>query len=263
MRGFTLIEITTVLSLFMMISLIVFNIITLSNRIYLHKEQSTEILQNGRVILDSISREIRQSKGVVTDLPSNRNSGKKEIIFQDGHVPPLREQGDIREGEGLNIYPRDGDFSANSDSYSGVFIKIYNPHKEDSGEIGVIAKYNADEEKIILEKPLKKFSTYSDLNYVIDSNNYYISYFLEEKRRVKREVFAYHFSGDSTLYVPHNGVPPEGETLEKEILEYPRVIGEYIDEISFWNNGGIGIYLKIVKGEKVLNLINTVSSRNI
>jgi prepilin-type N-terminal cleavage/methylation domain-containing protein len=49
-----------------------------------------EITQNARVLLDRISREIRQATEIVTDLPPVNNDPdnlpKSEIMFEDGHV---------------------------------------------------------------------------------------------------------------------------------------------------------------------------------
>ncbi len=262
MRGFTLIEVVTVLFLCTMIALIIFNSITLSNRVYEQKEELTEVLQNGRVILDSMSREIRQSRRIITDLPENMVGGEKAIVFQDGHLSFLSERGTVYEGEGRELLLEE-DASDVDGIYEGVYIKIFDPLNPSRGEVGKVTGYDGEERKVFLENSLDKFDSYGGLEYVIDTDYYYISYFLDEEGRIMREVFSYYFSGDENLYVPHNSTPPQGETLEKEILEKPRVVGEHIEKISFWENEEVGVYLEIKKGERGVNLLNTISPRNI
>ena len=87
-KGFTLIEIIIVLN----IALIIFGLITaiylLSQKSYWETDNRAEIIQNGRVILDRMIREIRQTPDIVTNLPENNNEPlllPSEIKFQDGH----------------------------------------------------------------------------------------------------------------------------------------------------------------------------------
>ncbi len=85
MKGFTLVEIVVVTVILMTIALIVTNVVFLSSSVYLQKKNSTEVLQNGRVAMDAISREVRQARRIVTNLSENKEEASREIIFQDGH----------------------------------------------------------------------------------------------------------------------------------------------------------------------------------
>jgi len=218
MKGFTLIEIVMTLFLFTMVATIVFTVVTLANSIYLQKTQSMEVLQNGRVVLDSVSREIRQSRGIVTNLSESISQGKSEIVFQDGHIPLFDSRGSVQAGADYEVFLDEG-ASDTDEVYEGAFIKLYNPTSPSSGKVGKIAEYDGGSRMVLLEKPIEGLSSYNNLNYIINSNYYYINYFLDSDNKIMRKVFTYYFSGDENLYVPYNGVPPQGETIEKKVLE--------------------------------------------
>jgi len=44
-----------------------------------------ELVQNGRVAFDRLSRELRQSVEITTPLASSSSEAENEILFQDGH----------------------------------------------------------------------------------------------------------------------------------------------------------------------------------
>lgn len=87
--GFTLIEILVAISLFLIIILLVSSFFSLSNRSYNKGVNSAELVQNARVGLDRITREIRQSIDIISILPPDDsnplNPPISEIMFQDGH----------------------------------------------------------------------------------------------------------------------------------------------------------------------------------
>ncbi len=87
-HGFSLIEIVIAVSISTVIFLSIAAVFQISEKSYLDTENKAEITQNGRVILDRLSRELRQSEDLVTTLPidnSNPASLAHEIVFQDGH----------------------------------------------------------------------------------------------------------------------------------------------------------------------------------
>jgi len=86
-KGFTLIEILVFITIFLLVSIGIFNIFSFSQIFYSEKTIQSELLQNGRVILERITREIRQGEGMVTQLPQVPEDPVLEIEFQDGHVP--------------------------------------------------------------------------------------------------------------------------------------------------------------------------------
>jgi prepilin-type N-terminal cleavage/methylation domain-containing protein len=85
-KGFTLIEVMVSMSLFVILILIINSLYVIAQRAYTKGAEKGELVQNARVCLDRISREVRQSLEVITALPVD-NSGllSSEIFFRDGH----------------------------------------------------------------------------------------------------------------------------------------------------------------------------------
>ena len=86
LTGFTLTEILVTVTLFVLILGAVFSSYLLSQRGYLEGERSSELAQNGRVILERTTREIRQARGTVTELPVDLASATSTIEFEDGNI---------------------------------------------------------------------------------------------------------------------------------------------------------------------------------
>jgi len=90
-KGFTLVEILVFIAIFTLVSIAIFNVFSFSQIFYSEKTIQSELLQNGRVILERITREIRQGEAIVTQLPqvpdNPENQPLPEIEFQDGHTP--------------------------------------------------------------------------------------------------------------------------------------------------------------------------------
>lgn len=259
MKGFTLIEVLVVVVIFMAVAMIVLSTVFLSSQIYSHQEKTTEVLQNGRVVVDAVSREIRQTRKIITQLSEEKVDGSDEIIFQDGHLTEIIKEGIIQGGSGDKIVLDEGS-STIDNYYNDVYIKVYDAYDY---EIRKIINYDGYTKEAVLEKPLEIFSHYSGLNYLIDTRHYYIRYFLDDQGYVKREVFTYYFSGNENLYVPHNAQPPEGETINLETLEVPRIFGEHVEELIFWGEKPVNIFLNLKVDDKRLELHNSVFSRNI
>jgi len=88
-RGFTVLEILVSISLFVIAVILVNSMYSLSQRSYNKGSSKGELVQNARVCLDRISRELRQSVDIITSLPDTdddpENPPTEEIFFQDGH----------------------------------------------------------------------------------------------------------------------------------------------------------------------------------
>lgn len=87
-NGFSLIEVIIVISISVILFLIVAMVYYISQSTYQKTDTRAEITQNGRVIVDRIIRELRQSQVIITTLPadnSNSSSIPSEIKFLDGH----------------------------------------------------------------------------------------------------------------------------------------------------------------------------------
>jgi len=86
-KGFTLVEILIFITIFLFVFIGIFNIFSFSQTFYSQMVIQSELLQNGRVVLERITREIRQGEDVVTQLPQIPDGPVLEIEFQDGHTP--------------------------------------------------------------------------------------------------------------------------------------------------------------------------------
>lgn len=86
-KGFTLIELLIAITVSVILFMILASSYDLSQKIYNQTDIKAEITQNGRVILDRMIRELRQTPEIVTQLPENNDpaSTTNEIMFQDGH----------------------------------------------------------------------------------------------------------------------------------------------------------------------------------
>lgn len=85
LKGFTLTELLTTIAIFIIILGAVYSTYHLSQKTYQESEIAAELIQNGRVISEMMLREIRQAKGVVTELSDERGGATDEIEFQNGH----------------------------------------------------------------------------------------------------------------------------------------------------------------------------------
>ena len=85
-KGFTLTETTIVIAIFGLIIATVYLIFALNQRVYLAGEETAEITQNGRVILERMTREIRQAREIVTELSDDESEASSVIEFEDGHT---------------------------------------------------------------------------------------------------------------------------------------------------------------------------------
>ena len=87
--GFTLMEVMVAVFLFAFLMIMVGSSFTLAQRSYNKGATENELAQNIRVSLDRLTREIRQSVGIITILPPNNtdplNPPADELMIQDGH----------------------------------------------------------------------------------------------------------------------------------------------------------------------------------
>ncbi|MFA6304678.1 MAG: hypothetical protein WCV73_04790 [Patescibacteria group bacterium] len=87
--GFTLTEVVSVLGLTVMIMVLIYNVFLISQKSFIKGDEKMEITQNARILLDRLSRELRQTQEITTALPSDKDQvgfpPAAEIMFQDGH----------------------------------------------------------------------------------------------------------------------------------------------------------------------------------
>jgi len=85
-KGFTSTELLIAITIFVIVTGAVYLAFNLSQKAYREGQNSAEITQNGRVIIERISREIRQAKEVIGDFPSAEEDATSSITFEDGHI---------------------------------------------------------------------------------------------------------------------------------------------------------------------------------
>jgi prepilin-type N-terminal cleavage/methylation domain-containing protein len=86
MKSFTLIEVLITITVFALVGAGIYSSHILSQKAYKEGEVSAEITQNGRVIMERMTREIRQAKELVGDFPEEEADAVSEIAFEDGHI---------------------------------------------------------------------------------------------------------------------------------------------------------------------------------
>lgn len=84
-NGYSVLEIIVSLTIFVVAILLVGSMYSLSQKTYNTGSNQAELVQNARVSLDRISRELRQSSNIITVIPATNASPASEIFFQDGH----------------------------------------------------------------------------------------------------------------------------------------------------------------------------------
>lgn len=87
LKGFTLTELLVTVAILVILIGAVYLSYNLSQKAYSESERAAEIIQNGRVVLERIVREIRQAKEIVTELSDEKTEAVNLIEFQDGHEP--------------------------------------------------------------------------------------------------------------------------------------------------------------------------------
>jgi type II secretory pathway pseudopilin PulG len=88
-KGFSIMEIIVSLSLFVFAIFLVFSLYSSAQKSYNKGSAKAELIQNARVCLDRMSREIRQALDMITILPETSDDisdpPPNEIFFRDGH----------------------------------------------------------------------------------------------------------------------------------------------------------------------------------
>ena len=256
-KGFTLTETTIVIAIFSLVIATVYLIFILNQRVYLAGEEMAEITQNGRVILERMTREIRQAKEIVTELVDPAN----EIIFQDGHLSLISEEGTAQGGTSSTITLA-STASANDNYYKDMFIEIIGG--AGAGQVGKIYKYNGATKIVEIEGGWDA-NPGSGSTYKIDTSYYYIRYYRDNNNYILREIFTYCFSEDgetcdsSEIYCSWD----TDALLAKIILENPRIIGEHVTTLEFWGSGVINIALTLKKRDKSIELETKIFGRNL
>lgn len=89
-KAFTLIEVILAIGIFLIIIVISFLTYNMTTRFSNKESTKTELVQNGRITLDRMTRELRQTEDMITLLPivpdDPTDPPPSEIMFQNGHI---------------------------------------------------------------------------------------------------------------------------------------------------------------------------------
>ncbi len=85
MKGYTLAELLIALAIFALVVVAIFSFLLTAQRVSREGENIAEISENGRIILKKITRELRQTREIVTDLPATSAATTDTLEFEDGH----------------------------------------------------------------------------------------------------------------------------------------------------------------------------------
>ena len=86
--GFTLLEVIIAVAISLLVVLMISSSYFVAQRAYVKADNKAEISQNGRVIIDRLARELRQTPNIITALPADNSDPvltPNEVMFQDGH----------------------------------------------------------------------------------------------------------------------------------------------------------------------------------
>ena len=110
LRAFTLVEVLIAITIFSLVVIAIFSLYLSGVGFYRRGTTRSELLQNGRVILERMSREIRQAREIVTELSETESGATSTILFEDGHISPnyhyihYFQEGDLIKREVIGYY---------------------------------------------------------------------------------------------------------------------------------------------------------------
>jgi type II secretory pathway pseudopilin PulG len=148
--GFTLVEIAIAIAIAIIIISAAYASFTIGEKASRKSLQKAELAQNGRISLDRISREIRQTTEIVTLLPSNKddpsNPPPSEIMFEDGHTAITQYITYYKDGANLkrkitHFYFGDTDPPPLEWAVQGAKDADGNPPSEKVDEDEIVAEY--------------------------------------------------------------------------------------------------------------------------
>lgn len=258
-KGFTLPEIIVLSAVFCILMVVIYSVYLFNQKAYRIGENSAEIIQNGRVVLERITRELRQAKKIINNLPAN------EIKFQDGHLAIIKETSNSQGGN-TNTITLGLSASSLDNYYKDLYIKIISG--TGSGQTKKIYGYSGISKLASIEGQWETIPDVSSV-YLIDSSYYYIYYYRNAQNQVLRKVYTCCFSLNGMscqqpeAYVDCTGIPPQGLQNMEVVLEEPRTIGEYATTLNFSGYPTISVSIDLQKEGKTFNLINKVFGRNL
>ncbi len=263
--GFTLIESIVAITVFILISVVIYSAYSFNQRAYLEGEKMAELAQNGRIIIERITREVRQATDIVTTLPQTDQGAANptEIEFQDGHMPVFSVT-NTAVGASTSTIILAADSSTTTDYYNNIFLKIIGNTGE--GQIRKIIDYDGATKTATIGEEWSVVPNNTSV-YRLGSEYYYIRYYVSAgNNEVHRQYRVYCFDSCASCnnYFRWDdiriGIPA---TTSACVLE-DRIIGEYVapGDLKFWGSNVIDISLRISEDDREVNLSTKVFGRN-
>lgn len=257
--GFTLVEILIVSSIFLILMIVVYSVFLFQQRAYKSGENSAEIIQNGRVVLERITRELRQAKKIISTLPAN------EIKFQDGHLVAINESSNSQGGT-ANTITLALSASPVDNYYKDLYVKIISG--TGAGQVKKVYSYDGISKVAVIEGTWQDVPDISSV-YLLNSLYYYIYYYRNASNQVLRKVNTCCFSSDGLScsqpenYVDCTSAAGPGYQNIEVVLEGEKTIGEYVTSLSFSGSPIISVSISLQKGDKTFDLVNKIFGRNL
>lgn len=257
--GFTLVEMIVISSIFLILMVVVYSVFLFQQRAYSSGENSAEIIQNGRVILERITRELRQAKKIINTLPAS------EIKFQDGHLAIINETSNSQGGT-ANTITLALFASPVNNYYKDLYIKIISG--TGAGQARKIFSYDGISKVAVIDGTWQETPDISSV-YLLDSRFYYIYYYRNASNQVLRKAYTCCPSLDGALcaqpesYVNCTSVPSPGYQNIEVVLEEEKVIGEYVVSLDFSGTPTVSVSLGLQKNDRTFNLVNKIFGRNL
>ena len=263
--GFTLIESIVAITVFILISIVRYSAYLFNQRAYLEGEKMAELTQNGRIVIERITREVRQATDIVTVLPQidQGAANPMEIEFQDGHIPVFSATSTAIGGS-INTIVLATDSSTTTDYYKDMFLKIIGNTGE--GQTRKIISYDGSTKTAIIGEDWNIIPNSTSV-YRLGSEYYYIRYYISAgDNGVYRQYRVYCFDscGDCNDYFRWDDIRTEIPTTTSACVLEDRIIGEYValGDLKFWGSNIIDISLRISKDDREINLSTKVFGRN-
>lgn len=262
-KGFSLVESIMAIIIFVLIIVVIYSVYLFNQQAYKEGEKIAEITQNGRVVLERITREVRQAEEIVTPLPQidQGESNPSEIEFQDGHIPSVSIIGTAQGGT-VNTITLSSDSSTSTDYYNGMFIKITG--NTGQGQVRKIIEYDGLIKTAVVQEDWDIVPDNTSL-YLLGSEYYYIRYYIPGgTNEIHRQYMVYCFDSCDVCdnYFHWKDTRIEVPTSTSPCVLEERIIGEYAADLSFWGSNVINIFITLTKGEQEIDLSTKIFGRN-
>lgn len=262
-KGFTFVETLVYMVIFLIVVVSLYTIYGFNQRLYVTQQSVAEISQNARIIIERITREIRQARKIISVLPILDENSPSEIKFYDGHLSFVKEQGNA-QGAGSGYIILSPSSSGADNYYKDFFIEIISGAGQ--GQIKRVYSYTGADKKAQIDVAWEVIPDQNSV-YKIDTYFYYIYYYKDSNSNIQRQVYTCCFSSGQTCIQPETFVacdstPPEGQSLMEVILDPAKVVGEFVDTIKFWGSNPVNIFLELKKDGKKIDIESKIYGRN-